>query len=173
MLPARTRRSGAFSEHMPDAILMELWLPDMSGIDAMVAIRKEFPKARIVVFTTSEGDIEIRRALEAGACSYMLKSTLPNELADTIRQVHAGKKSVPPAVAARIVEHLSEEPLTKREVEVLKLAMTGSRNRDIADRLSISEETVKAHMKHILEKLGASDRTEAVTIAARRGIIHI
>ncbi len=162
-----------FREHRPDVTLMDLSLPDMNGIDAMIAIRKEFPKARIVVFTTFEGDIEIRRALEAGARSYMLKSTQPNDLAETIRQVNAGKKSVPSEVAARIAEHLSEDPLTEREVEVLKFAMSGNRNRDIADRLVISEETVKAHMKHILEKLGASDRTQAVTIAARRGIIHI
>jgi DNA-binding NarL/FixJ family response regulator len=162
-----------FREHMPDVTLMDLRLPDMSGIDAMIAIRKEFPKAAIVVFTTFEGDMEIRRAFAAGARSYMLKSTLPNDLAETIRQVHAGKKSVPAEVAARIAEHLSEDPLTEREVEVLKLATTGNRNRDIADRLCISEETVKAHMKHILEKLGANDRTQAVTIAVRRGIIHL
>ena len=162
-----------FREHRPDVTLMDLSLPDMDGIDAMIAIRKEFPKARIVVFTTVEGDIEIRRALEAGARSYMLKSTQPNDLAETIRQVNAGKKSVPSEVACRIAEHLSEDPLTEREVEVLTFAMSGNRNRDIADRLVISEETVKAHMKHILEKLGASDRTQAVTIAARRGIIHL
>jgi DNA-binding NarL/FixJ family response regulator len=162
-----------FREHRPDVTVMDLRLPDMSGIDAMVAIQKEFPKARIVVFTTSEGDIEIRRAFEAGARSYMLKNSLPNDLAETIRQVHAGKKRIPPEVATRIAEHLTEDPLSEREVEVLKLVMWGNRNRDIADRLSISEETVKAHMKHILQKLGAADRTEAVTIAARRGIIHI
>jgi DNA-binding NarL/FixJ family response regulator len=161
-----------FREHRPDVTLMDLRLPDMSGIDAMITIRKEFPKACIVMFTTLEGDMDIRRAFAAGARSYMLKSTLPNDLAETIRQVHAGKKSVPPEVAARIAEHLSEDPLTEREVEVLQLATTGNRNRDIADRLFISEETVKAHMKHIMEKLGASDRTQAVTIAARRGIIH-
>jgi DNA-binding NarL/FixJ family response regulator len=161
-----------FREHRPDVTVMDLRLPDMSGIDAMIAIRKEFPKASFVVFTTFEGDMEIRRAFAAGARSYMLKSTLPNDLAETIRQVHAGKKSIPPEVAERIAEHLSEESLSEREVEVLKLAMAGNRNRDIADRLFISEETVKAHMKHILEKLGASDRTQAVTIAARRGIIH-
>ena len=161
-----------FREHRPDVTLMDLSLPDMSGIDALHAIRRTFPRARIVVFTAFEGDIEMRRAFEAGACSYMLKSTLPNDLAETIRQVHAGKKRVPPEVATRIAEHLSEEPLSAREVDVLKLAMTGNRNRDIADRLSIAEETVKTHMKHIMEKLGASDRTQAVTIAARRGIIH-
>jgi len=162
----------SFREHRPDVTVMDLRLPDMSGIDAMIAIREEFPKACIVVFTSFEGDMEIRRAFAAGARSYMLKSTLPNDLAETIRQVHAGKKSVPPEVAARIAEHLSEGSITEREVEVLKLAMTGNRNRDIADRTCISEETVKAHMKHILEKLGASDRTQAVTIAVRRGIIH-
>jgi DNA-binding NarL/FixJ family response regulator len=162
-----------FREHRPDVTLMDLRLPDMSGIDAMIAIRKEFPKARFVVFTSFEGDCEIRRAFAAGARSYMLKSTPASDLAEAIRRVHAGKKSVPPDVAARIAEHLSEDPLSEREVEVLKLAMTGNRNRDIADRLFISEETVKAHMKHILVKLGASDRTQAVTIAARRGIIHI
>jgi len=161
-----------FREHRPDVTLMDLSLPDMSGIDAMIAIRKEFPRAGIVVFTTFEGDMEIRRAFEAGARSYVLKSSLPNDLAETIRQVYAGKTSVPPEVAARIAEHLSEDPLTEREVEVLKLAVTGNRNRDIADHLFIAEETVKGHMKHILEKLGASDRTQAVTIAARRGIIH-
>jgi DNA-binding NarL/FixJ family response regulator len=161
-----------FRDHMPDVTLMDLRLPDMNGIDAMIAIRKEFPTARIVVFTTFEGDVQIRRAFAAGARSYMLKSTPPDDLAETIRQVHAGKKSVPPEVAMRIAEHWSEDSLTEREVEVLKLAMTGNRNRDIAGRLFISEETVKAHMKHILEKLGASDRTQAVTIAARRGIIH-
>jgi len=152
---------------------MDLRLPDMSGVDAMTAIRKEFPKARIVVFTSFEGDVQIRRAFEAGARSYMLKSAPPNDLAETIRQVHGGKRSVPPDVAVRIAEHLDEDPLTNREIEVLKLAMTGNRNRDIADRLFISEETVKAHMKHILQKLGASDRTQAVTIAARRGIIQL
>lgn len=162
-----------FREHMPDVTLMDLSLPDMSGIDAMIAIRKEFPKAGIVVFTTFEGDMEIRRAFAAGARSYMLKSTLPNDLTEAIRQVHAGKKSVPPEVAVRIAEHMSEDALSEREVEVLKLAASGNRNRDIAGRLFISEETVKAHMKHILEKLGASDRTQAVTIAARRGIIHL
>jgi DNA-binding NarL/FixJ family response regulator len=162
-----------FSEHLPDVTLMDLRLPDVSGIDAIIAIREEFPDARIMVFTIFEGDTEIRRAFAAGARSYMLKSTLPNDLAETIRQVHAGKKSVPPEVAARLAEHLNDGELSEREVEVLKLAMGGNRNREIANRLFISEETVKAHIKHILEKLGASDRTQAVTIAARRGIIHL
>ena len=162
-----------FGEHKPDVTLMDLRLPDMSGIDAIHAIRAKFPDARIIVLTTFEWDTEVHRALSAGARSYVLKSMPPKDLTETIRQVHAGKKPIPPEVATRIAEHLTDEPLTEREVEVLKLAMRGNRNRDIADRLFISEETVKAHMKHILEKLGASDRTQAVTIAARRGIIQL
>jgi len=162
-----------FGEHMPDVTLMDLRLPDMSGIDAMIAIRERFPDARIMIFTTSVRETEIRRALAAGARSYALKSMLPNDLTETIRQVHAGRKPIPPEVATRIAEHLGDDPLSEREVEVLELAMEGNRNRNIAERLSISEETVKAHIKHILEKLGANDRTQAVTIAAQRGIIQI
>ncbi len=162
-----------FSEHMPDVTLMDLRLPDMSGIDAIIAIREEFSDARIIVFTTFEGDTEIRRALAAGARSYMLKSTLPNDLTETIRQVHAGKKRIPQEVAARLAEHLGDEVLSEREVEVLQRVMGGNRNRDIAERLYISEETVKGHIKHIMEKLGANDRTQAVTIAMQRGIIQI
>lgn len=162
-----------FAEYIPDVTLMDLRLSDMRGTDAMIAIRENFPEARIIVFTTFEGDTEIRRAFAAGARSYVLKSSPPNELAETIRQVHAGKKPILPQLAVRIVEHLSEDPLTEREVEVLNLAATGNRNREIADLLFISEETVKAHMKHILGKLGASDRMQAVTVAARRGIIQL
>ena len=162
-----------FGEQMPDVTLMDLRLPDMSGIDAMIAIREKFPQARIMVFTTFEGDTEIRRALAAGARSYVLKSMLPNDLTEAIRQVHAGKKCIPQEVAARLVEHLGDEALTEREVEVLQRVMGGNRNRDIAERLLISEETVKAHVKHIMEKLGANDRTQAVTIAVQRGIIQI
>lgn len=162
-----------FGEHMPDVTLMDLRLSDMSGIDAMIAIREEFPDARIMVFTTFEGDNEIRQALGAGARSYMLKSIPPSELAEAIREVHAGKKRISPAVAALIAEHITDDPLTGREVEVLKLVMGGKRNREIARRLFISEETVKAHMKRIIGKLGANDRTQAVTIALRRGIIHL
>ena len=159
-------------EHSPDVIVMEFRLRDMSGIDALIAIREQFPGVRIVVFTSFEGDMEIRRALAAGACSYLLKSSPPNDLPETIRQVHAGERRIPTEVAVRIAESFGQEPLSGREVQVLKLAMTGSRNREIGDRLFISEETVKAHMKRILVKLGANDRTQAVTIAARRGIIH-
>jgi len=162
-----------FRQHRPDVTLMDLRLPDMSGIDAMIAIRTEFPNARITVLTTFEADAEIQRALKAGAYSYMLKSMPPLDIIDTIRQVHAGKKRIPGEVAAHLVEHLSEETLTERELEVLQLVMLGNRNRDIANRLFISQETVKAHIKNILEKLGASDRTEAITVAVRRGIIQL
>ena len=159
--------------HTPDVTLMDLRLPDMSGIDTMIAIRSSHPDARIVVLTTFEGDVEIQRALAAGARGYVLKSMPPRELADVVRHVHAGRKQIPPAVAAQLAEHLGEESLTERERDVLLRVAAGNRNRDIGELLSISEETVKVHMKHIMEKLGASDRTEAVTIAVRRGIIEL
>jgi DNA-binding NarL/FixJ family response regulator len=162
-----------FREHQPDVTLMDLRLPDMSGIDALSAIRNEFPDARIIILTTFEGDVEIHRALEAGARAYMLKSMPPNELVEVIRQVHAGKKRVPTEIAAYLAEHLGEEELTDRERDVLKHIAGGNRNRDIAEQLFISEETVKVHIKHIMEKLGASDRTQAVAIAIRRGIIQL
>ena len=162
-----------FCEHKPDVTLMDLRLPDMSGIDAMIAIRGQFPEARVIMLTTFDCDVEIQRALAAGTRSYILKSMPPKEMAETIRQVHAGKKRIPQEVAARLAEHLSDEALSEREVEVLQRVMAGNRNRDVAERLYISEETVKAHIKHILEKLGASDRTQAVTIAVQRGIIQI
>ena len=162
-----------FRQHLPDVTLMDLRLPDMSGVDAMLAIRAESPEARVIMLTTFEGDANIRRALEAGARGYLLKSTPPAELVETIRQVHAGRKGIPPNVAARIAEHLGEETLTGRELDVLRLIAGGNRNRDIAERLFISEETVKVHVKHVMEKLGASDRTQAVAIALRRGIIQL
>jgi len=162
-----------FRKHQPDVTLMDLRLPDMSGIDAMIAIRAEFPNARIVMLTTFEGDIQIQRALQTGARAYLLKSSPPKELIDTIRQVHAGKKRIPPEVASQLAEHFSDEALTDREVEVLQSIAGGNRNRDIANALFISEETVKVHIKHIMDKLGASDRTEAVAIGIRRGIIHL
>ena len=162
-----------FRETRPDVVLMDLRLPDMNGIDVMIAIRGEFPEARVVVLTTFEGDAEIKRALAAGARGYLLKSMPPRELLDGIRQVHAGKKRIPAEVAARLAEHLSDESLTAREVEVLRQVASGNRNRDIAERLFISEETVKVHVKHIMDKLGANDRTEAVSIAIRRGIIQL
>jgi DNA-binding NarL/FixJ family response regulator len=162
-----------FRQHRPDITLMDLRLPDMNGVDVMAAIRAEFPEARIIILTTFEGDVEIQRALQAGARGYLLKSMPPKELLDGIRQVHAGKKRIPAEVVAHLAEHLSDETLTSREVEVLREIAGGNRNRDIAERLFISEETVKVHVKHVMEKLGASDRTEAVAIALRRGIIQL
>src|SRR6202162_871981 len=162
-----------YREHRPDVTLMDLRLPDLSGSDAMTAIRTEFPEARVVMLTTFEGDVEIQRALQAGARGYLLKNMPPSEIVLAIRQVHAGKKRVPPALATQLAEHLSDESLTAREVDVLKHLAGGNRNRDIAGRLFISEETVKVHVKHLMEKLGASDRTQAVAIAVRRGIIQL
>jgi DNA-binding NarL/FixJ family response regulator len=162
-----------FREHQPDVTLMDLRLPDISGIDAMIAIRTEFTDARIIMLTTFEGDVEIQRAMQAGARGYMLKSMPPAELVEVIRQVHAGKKRVPAEVATHLAEHLSDEALTAREIDVLRHIAGGNRNRDIAERLFISEETVKVHVKHIMEKLGATDRTQAVAIAVRRGIIQL
>jgi DNA-binding NarL/FixJ family response regulator len=162
-----------FREHLPDVVLMDLRLPDMSGIDAMIAIRSEFPEARIVMLTTSEGDVEIQRALASGAKGYLLKGMPPKDLLAAIRQVHAGKKGIPPQIAAHLAEHYSDEDLTVREIEFLQQIAGGNRNRDIAERLFISEETVKVHIKHIMEKLGASDRTQAVAIGVRRGIIQL
>jgi DNA-binding NarL/FixJ family response regulator len=162
-----------FREHRPDITLMDLRLPDMSGIDTLIAIRTEFAEARVIMLTTFEGDVEIQRALEAGARGYLLKSTPPKELVAVIRQVHLGKKSIPPEIASQLAEHYSDESLTEREIEVLRQLAGGNRNRDIAELLFISEETVKVHVKHIMEKLGASDRTQAVAIGVRRGIIQL
>ena len=162
-----------YREHQPDVTLMDLRLPDMSGIDSLIAIRAEFPDARIIIVTTYEGDVEIQRALGAGARGYMLKSMPPRDLVEGIRGVHAGKKRIPQEVANQVAEHLGEETLSEREVEVLRCVAGGNRNRDIAEQLFISEETVKVHIKHIMEKLYASDRTQAVAIAVRRGIIQL
>jgi len=159
--------------HRPDVTLMDLRLPDLSGIDAMIAIRAEFPDARIIMLTTFEGDVDIQRSLQAGARGYLLKNMPPRELVDGIRHVHAGKKRVPPEIAAQIAEHMSDEVLTGREVEVLRKVAEGNRNKDIANLLFISEETVKVHIKHIMDKLGAKDRTQAIAIAVRRGIIEL
>jgi len=162
-----------YREHLPDIVLMDLRLPDMSGIDALIAIRTEFPQARIIMVTTFEGDVEIHRALDAGAFGYILKSMPPQQLIDTIRSVHSGKKRISPEVAAHLAEHLSDEALTAREIDVLRHIAGGNRNRDIAEKLFISEDTVKGHIRHIMEKLGASDRTQAVAIAVRRGIVEL
>jgi DNA-binding NarL/FixJ family response regulator len=160
-------------ELRPDITLMDLRLPDLSGIDVMLAIRAEFPDARIILLTMFAGDVEIQRALEAGARGYLLKNMSPEQMVETIRQVHNGKKHVPPQIASELAEHLADEPLTNREVDVLRHVSGGNRNRDIAERLFIAEETVKVHIKHIMEKLGASDRTHAMAIAARRGFIQL
>jgi DNA-binding NarL/FixJ family response regulator len=162
-----------YREHKPDVTLMDLRLPDMSGIDALTAIRLESSAARVIVLTTFEGDVEIQRALKAGAYGYLLKNLRRQELIETIRKVHSGRKIVQPDAAAHLSDHLGDEMLTEREVGVLGKVVEGNRNRDIAEQLFISEETVKVHVRHIMEKLGASDRTQAVAIAIRRGIIRL
>jgi DNA-binding NarL/FixJ family response regulator len=152
---------------------MDLRLPDLSGIDAMIAIRAEFPDARIIILTTFERDVEVHRSLKAGAHGYLLKSMPPKLMLETIRQVHAGKKSVPAEIASGLAEHFGEEALSNREVVILRHVAAGNRNRSIAESLFISEETVKVHLRHIMDKLGAHDRSQAVAIGARRGIIHL
>jgi DNA-binding NarL/FixJ family response regulator len=157
----------------PDITLMDLQMPQMNGIEAIQAIRKDFPDARIIVLTTYAGDAQAVRAFKAGAFGYLLKSTLRKELVETIRTVHAGKKRIPTEIAMEIAEHHIDDSLTEREIEVLKQVAAGNANKTIASHLNISEETVKAHMKNILSKLSANDRTHAVTIALKRGIIEI
>jgi DNA-binding NarL/FixJ family response regulator len=162
-----------FREVRPDITLMDLRLPDMSGIEALRTIRKEFRDARIIMLTTFDGDADIRRSLEAGAHGYLLKNMPRPELLETIRKVNGGKRHVQPEVAAQLARFVGQEDVSRREVEVLERIAEGNRNCDIASMLFISEETVKGHVKHIMEKLGASDRTEAVAIALRRGIIRL
>ena len=163
----------AYREHKPDITLMDLRLPDISGIDALIAIRSESPQARVIMLTTFGGDVEIQRALTAGAQGYMLKSMPRKQLVEMVRRVHSGGKSIPAEIAAHLAEHLGEETLTRREADVLQQLAQGNHNRDIAEQLFISEETVKGHIKHIMEKLGAKDRTQAVAIAVRRGFLHL
>jgi DNA-binding NarL/FixJ family response regulator len=162
-----------FRAHRPDITLLDLRLRDISGIDTMTAIRQDFPAARIVMLTTLDGYIDVKRALEAGARGYLLKSVLPSELLTVIRQVHAGRKHVPGAVAACLAEHISDQDLSERETQVLQHIASGNRNRDIAEILFIAEETVKVHVKHIMEKLGAHDRTHALAIGARQGYVRL
>ena len=171
---ASTGKEGILKYHevQPDVTLMDLRLPDVSGIDVMKAIRAEFPDARVILLTMFAGDVVIQRALEAGAQAYLLKSMSGDQMVETIRQVHAGKKRVLPEIASHLAEHFSDEPLTGRELDVLRHVTEGNRNRVIAKRLFVSEHTIKIHIKHILEKLGASDRTHAIAIASRRGFIH-
>ncbi len=162
-----------FRKHRPDVTLMDLQMPAMNGIDAMIAIRNEFPEARFIVLTTYTGDVQVLRALKAGARAYLLKSLLRRELLETIRAVHAGQKRIPPEVAAQLADHAGDDALTAREIEVLRLIAAGNANKLIADQLSITEETVKGHVKNILSKLDANDRTHAVTIGLKRGIIEL
>jgi DNA-binding NarL/FixJ family response regulator len=162
-----------FRDNLPDVTLMDLRLRDGNGIDSMISILNEFPNARIVILTMSEGDAEIRRALKAGARGYLLKTMPPKDLIEMIRRVHSGKKYIPPHIAEHLAEFIGDETLSAREIEVLRCVAEGGRNREIAERLFISEETVKVHVKHIMEKLNAGDRTQAVSIALRRGIIHL
>lgn len=163
----------AFRRHRPDVTLMDLRLPGADGVDALVAIRGEFPRARVVMLSTSDSDGEIRRALRSGASGYLLKSTPKNELIAAIRTVHGGGRCVPADVATRLAEHLGDDDLTPRELDVLVLIREGYRNKQIADRLSISETTVSFHIKNLVEKLGANDRTHAVAIAIRRGLLPV
>jgi DNA-binding NarL/FixJ family response regulator len=162
-----------FRAHRPDVTLMDLQMPEMNGIDAMIAIRSEFSEARFIVLTTYTGDAQIVRALRAGARAYLLKSLLHRELLDTIRAVHAGRKRIPPEIAAEMAQHAMDDDLTPREIDVLRSIAAGNANSQVATQLSITEETVKAHVKNILSKLNANGRTHAVTIALKRGIIEL
>jgi len=163
----------AFRSHQPDVTLMDLQMPEMDGLEAIVAIRSEHPDARIIVLTTYTGDVQVLRALKAGARGYILKGHVHKELLDTIRAVHAGQKRIPPEIAAELADHAADDPLTEREIDVVKLIAAGNGNKQIADLLSIGEATVKSHVTNILSKLGANDRVHAVTIALKRGIIEL
>jgi len=162
-----------FRAHRPDITLMDLQMPEMNGLDAIIAIRNEFPEARIVVLTTYTGDVQILRALKAGARAYLLKNLLHKELLETIRAVHAGKRTLSPEASFQLAEHLTDDALTPAEINVLRLIAAGNANKQIAGQLAISEETVKSQVKNILSKLGASDRTHAAVIGIRRGIIEV
>jgi DNA-binding NarL/FixJ family response regulator len=162
-----------FRRHRPDVTLMDLRLPGTNGTDVLIAIREEFPDARIIMLSSSDSDGEIQRALRSRASGYVLKSMPQDDLLAVIRSVHAGKRHVPAAVAAVLAEHLGEEDLTARELEVLQLIRDGCKNKQVADRLAISENTVNFHIKNIVDKLGANDRTHAVTIAVRRGLLRL
>jgi DNA-binding NarL/FixJ family response regulator len=162
-----------FRRHQPDITLMDLRLPGADGTDVLITIRGEFPKARVIMLTTSDGDADIHRAMRAGASGYMLKSMPMEQLLDVIRSVHAGKRHIPPEVAVRLAEYMGDDELTARELEVLRLIRDGHRNKQIADQLSISENTVNFHIKNLMEKLQANDRTHAVTIGLRRGLLQI
>ena len=163
----------AFRSHQPDVTLMDLQMPEMDGLEAIESIRREFPEARIIVLTTYSGDMQVLRALKAGARGYILKGHVHKELLDTVRAVHAGQKRIPPDVAAELAHHATDDALTEREIEVLRLIAIGNSNKMIADHLSIGEATVKSHVTNILSKLGANDRAHAVVIGLKRGIIEL
>jgi DNA-binding NarL/FixJ family response regulator len=160
-----------FRDAVPNVTLLDIQMPEMSGIDALIAIRSEFPTAKVIILTTYEGDVLAQRALKAGAYAYVLKSLVRKDLLETIRAVHAGHKRIHPEVMSQLAEHLGEEPLSEREIEVLRLVATGNSNKEIGARLSITEHTAKAHLKRIVAKLGANDRTHAVTLALSRGVL--
>jgi len=162
-----------FRAHKPDITLMDLQMPEMNGLDAIISIRGEFPEARIIVLTTYSGDVQVLRALKAGAHAYLLKNTLHKDLVGTIRAVHGGKKSLSPEASFELAEHATDDALTAGEIDVLRLIATGNANKQIADVLSLTEETVKGRVKNILSKLNANDRTHAATIGLRRGIIEL
>jgi DNA-binding NarL/FixJ family response regulator len=162
-----------FRRHRPDVTLMDLRLEGTTGTDAVIAIRGEFPRARIIILTTSDSDADVQRALRAGAMAYVLKSMHRNELLDVIRWVHAGKKHIPSELAVKLAEHVEYDDLTARELQVLSLLRDGYRNKQIADQLAIAETTVNFHIKNLVDKLGANDRTHAVTIAIRRGLLPV
>ena len=162
-----------FRLHRPDVTLMDLQMPGLNGIDGIIGIRSEFPNARIIVLTTYSGDVQVLRALKAGARAYLLKGQVHKELLETIRAVYAGKKRIPAEVAAELADHAADDDLTPREIDVLRLIASGNANKVIASELSITEETVKSHVANILSKLGANDRTHAVTIGLKRGIIQL
>ena len=163
----------AFRTHQPDVTLMDLQMPGVDGLEAIGAIREEFPEAKIIVLTTYSGDTQVLRALKAGARGYLLKGHVHKELLDTIRAVHAGQKRIPPEIAAELAQHATDDPLTGREIDVLRLVSAGNSNKHIADQLAIGESTVKSHVTNIMSKLSANDRTHAVTIALKRGIIEL
>ncbi len=162
-----------YRQHRPNVVLMDLRLKCASGLEATIAIRREFPHARIIMLTTYDGDEDIHRALDAGAQGYLLKDTLRNELVDVIRAVHAGQRRVPPSIAVKLAEHMPRMPLSAREIEILKLIAQGLRNKEVGGMLNIAGDTVKVHVKNIFDKLDVHDRTQAVTVALQRGIIHL
>ena len=172
-VPTGQQGIAAYCEYLPDLTLMDVRLPDFSGIEALTKIRARHSTAKVLMLSTSEGDASIARSLAAGARGYMLKTMLPSEMLDAIRAAHAGSKYIPPLVATQLALYLSEQPLSMRESEILKHVATGNSNKEIGKLLFISEQTVKAHLRHIMDKLGASDRAHSVAIAVRRGFLEL